>query len=560
MPIEFELPKEKASIIKVLGVGGGGSNAVNHMYGLGIKGVDFFVCNTDAQHLERMQVPNRIQIGTTLTEGRGAGSIPNVGRNAAIESIDEIKEVLQNRTTMVFITAGMGGGTGTGAAPVIAQAAKEMGILTVGIVTIPFAFEGPRRKSLAEMGLEEMRKSVDTLLIIKNDKLREVCGNLSVTKAFAESDSILTTAAKGIADVISTIGYINVDMNDVNTIMKDSGVAIMGSGMAEGDERAMKAVKQALESPLLNDNEIKGARHILLNIAHGKEDITMDELSEITDFIQKEAGMQAEVIMGYGQDDSLENEVSITVIATGFDTNLPDMGIDDDKEPEKVMRELDEDVPVIITKPIERPIENPVAEDLSIEIKKEEELEPFLMKKEPENIQPDIDEVEEETPQMGIDFQEPILRQISDLDKDFVEPDEEEIKPIINEPANNEKQYFKLEDEELVDQQSTFNAFETPAPKRENEIDQGPTLADVQRLNDDRLKRIRENTMKLRNPDGLAELESVPAYKRNNTTLEKVVHSSDSEISRLSINNDGTPENPKIQIKENNSFLHDNVD
>ena len=269
MPIEFELPQEKASIIKVLGVGGGGSNAVNHMYGLGIKGVDFIVCNTDAQHLDKMQVPNRVQIGTTLTEGRGAGSIPSVGRNAAIESIDEIKEILQNRTTMVFITAGMGGGTGTGAAPVIAQAAKEMGILTVGIVTIPFSFEGPRRKSLAEAGLQEMKNSVDTLLVIKNDKLREVCGNLKVTDAFAESDGILATAAKGIADVISTIGYINVDMNDVNTIMKDSGVAIMGSGTASGDERAMKAVKQALESPLLNENDIKGARHYRFHSERG---------------------------------------------------------------------------------------------------------------------------------------------------------------------------------------------------------------------------------------------------------------------------------------------------
>ena len=547
MPIEFELPKEKTSIIKVLGVGGGGSNAVNHMYGLGIKGVDFIVCNTDAQHLEKMQVPNRIQIGTTLTEGRGAGSIPNVGRNAAIESIDEIKEIFQNRTTMVFITAGMGGGTGTGAAPVIAQAAKEMGILTVGIVTIPFAFEGPRRKSLAEAGLEEMRKSVDTLLVIRNDKLREVCGNLTVTKAFAESDSVLTTAAKGIADVISTIGYINVDMNDVNTIMKDSGVAIMGSGTAEGDDRAMKAVKQALESPLLNDNDIKGARHILLNIAHGKEDITMDELSEITDYIQKEAGMQAEVIMGYGQDDSLEGEVNITVIATGFDTNMPDLGFDDDKEPQRVMRELDEDVPVMITQPIQSPVESPVDEAVEEEDLEEE---PYLrtINEGPEEAEPQID----------MDFQEPIIREITDLEKEHVQP--EEVEELNEAPVQEgQKQYFSLDDD-LVDQESSADAFDMPVQNKQEEIDLEPTMADIQRLNDDRMKRIRENTMKLRNPDGLAELESVPAYKRNNTKLEKLSHSSESEISRLSINNDGSAEHPKIQIKENNSFLHDNVD
>ena len=496
MPIEFELPKEKSSIIKVIGVGGGGSNAVNHMYGLGIKGVDFVVCNTDAQHLDKMQIPHRIQIGTALTEGRGAGSIPSVGRNAAIESIEEIKEVLQNKTTMVFITAGMGGGTGTGAAPVIAQAAKEMGILTVGIVTIPFMFEGPRRRSLAEAGLEEMRKSVDTLLVIKNDKLREVCGNLTVTKAFAESDSILTTAAKGIADVISTIGYINVDMNDVNTIMKDSGVAIMGSGTAEGDDRAMKAVKQALESPLLNDNEIKGARHILLNIAHGKEDITMDELSDITDFIQNEAGMQAEVIMGYGQDPNLENEVNITVIATGFSSNLPEVGIEENKEPETVKRELDEDVPVIITKPIESPLENPVENANQIQIEKEIEPEPFLVQKKEEDI--------EEAPQMDIDFEEPILRQVTEVEKETAEP--EMIEPTVEE---GEKQYFSLNDDEpVLDQEMPINAFEVPAPSSQpvNEVESGPSLADVQKLNDDRLKRIRENTMKLRNPDGLAEI------------------------------------------------------
>ncbi len=298
--MEFDLPKEFSSIIKVIGVGGGGSNAVNHMYNQGIKGVDFIVCNTDKQALDISPVPVKIQLGPSLTEGLGAGSIPEIGKNAAVENINEIRELLSNNTKMVFVTAGMGGGTGTGAAPVIAQVARELGILTIGIVTVPFSFEGKKRRQQAEDGIQQIKESVDTLLVINNEKLRAISGNLTLTNAFAQADNVLTTAAKGIAEIISVTGNINVDYKDVNTVMKDSGNAIMGSAEAEGENRAMKAVQNALNSPLLNDNNIAGAKYVLLNITYENIEVTMDEISEITDYIQEEAGSTADVIFGYG--------------------------------------------------------------------------------------------------------------------------------------------------------------------------------------------------------------------------------------------------------------------
>ncbi|HNT79881.1 MAG TPA: cell division protein FtsZ, partial [Bacteroidia bacterium] len=284
--LKFDLPKEQPSIIKVIGVGGGGSNAVNHMYRMGIKGVDFIVCNTDHQALEASPVPIKIQLGPNLTEGRGAGSQPEKGREAALENIDELQEILTTNTKMVFVTAGMGGGTGTGAAPVIAEAASKMGILTVGIVTVPFGFEGRKRKEQASYGIEEMKKHVDALLVISNDKVRDIYGNLKVFEAFSKADNILLVAAKAIAGIINESFYINVDFADVETVMRKSGVAILGSGTGEGEDRAMKAVQTALDSPLLNDNDIKGARYILLSISAGTDEPTMDEVGEINDFIQ----------------------------------------------------------------------------------------------------------------------------------------------------------------------------------------------------------------------------------------------------------------------------------
>ena len=323
--MQFDLPKEEHSIIKVFGVGGGGSNAVNHMYRQGISGVEFYVCNTDQQALDISPIPNKVQLGMNLTSGRGAGSVSEVGKEAALENLEEIKEILSRDTKMLFITAGMGGGTGTGAAPIIAEAAKEMGILTVGIVTYPFAFEGRKRSKQADDGMEELRASVDTLLIICNDKLREIYGNLSLKNAFAKADDILTVAAKGIAEIITVTGYINVDFEDVRTVMTNSGVAIMGSAAAEGENRAILAVQEALASPLLNDNNIEGANYILLNITSGEDEVLMDEITEITDYIQDEAGLTADIIWGSGTDEGLGDRICVTLIATGF-SNSKEVG------------------------------------------------------------------------------------------------------------------------------------------------------------------------------------------------------------------------------------------
>jgi cell division protein FtsZ len=350
--MEFDLNKDKGSIIKVIGVGGGGSNAVNHMYRQGIKGVEFVVCNTDAQALEMSPVPTKIQLGSSLTEGRGAGSIPEVGRNAAIENIEDIRKFLLADTRMVFITAGMGGGTGTGAAPIIAQTAREMGILTVGIVTIPFEFEGKKRKQQADDGIEALKNSVDTILIIRNQKLREMFGNLNLSDAFSHADNILTTAARGIAEIITVTGYINVDFEDVKTAVQNSGVAIMGSAISEGEHRATKAVEQALASPLLNDNNIKGARYILMNVASGSKEVTMDEIGDITDFIQEQAGLTADIIWGNCTDESLGEKLLVTIIATGFKTR-EEIGSEQIKAKElvKTVHKLDDAVAPTVSTP-----------------------------------------------------------------------------------------------------------------------------------------------------------------------------------------------------------------
>jgi cell division protein FtsZ len=324
--MNFDIPKNRSSIIKVLGVGGGGSNAVNHMYQKGIKDVDFVICNTDSQALANSPVPVKIQLGASLTEGRGAGNKASIGREAAIESLDDVIKVLSTNTKLVFITAGMGGGTGTGAAPVIAKTAKELGILTVAIVTIPFRNEGQRRINQALEGIAEIEKYVDSLLIINNEKIREIYGDLKISEAFASADTVLSTAAKGIAEIITVHGFINVDFADVETVMTDSGVAILGSSTSQGEFRAMEAVQEALNSPLLNDNNISGARNILINITSGSEEATMDEIGQITDYIQSCAGDDADLIWGNGVDDKLGDTLSVTVIATGFETNsIPEL-------------------------------------------------------------------------------------------------------------------------------------------------------------------------------------------------------------------------------------------
>ncbi|MBU8891298.1 MAG: cell division protein FtsZ [Bacteroidales bacterium] len=324
--INFDLPVDRSSIIKVIGVGGGGGNAVNHMFRQGIKDVNFVVCNTDAQALENSPVSVKIQLGESLTEGRGAGNKPEIGRQAAIENLDDVVEILEGNTKMIFITAGMGGGTGTGAAPIIAKAAKELGLLTVAIVTIPFRFEGERRISQAVEGITEIEKHVDSLLVINNEKLREVCGNLKFSEAFSYADNVLSAAAKGIAEIITVPGYINVDFADVETVLSNSGVALMGTGIAHGEDRAVTAVQQALTSPLLNDNDIQGTENILLNITSGTSEITMDEIGEIADYVNSEVGSSPNIIWGTGLDEKLGDSISITIIATGFEsTSIPEL-------------------------------------------------------------------------------------------------------------------------------------------------------------------------------------------------------------------------------------------
>ncbi|MEQ8909091.1 MAG: cell division protein FtsZ [Vicingaceae bacterium] len=533
--MKFDLPKDQSSIIKVIGVGGGGSNAVNHMYSQGITGVDFVICNTDQQALDQSPVPNKIQLGATLTEGRGAGSKPEVGKNAAIENVDDLKELLEKNTQMVFITAGMGGGTGTGAAPVIAQTAREMGILTVGIVTIPFTFEGRRRKLQADEGLAELRDSVDTLLIICNDKLREMHGNLKISEAFSKADDILTVAAKGIAEIITVAGYINVDFEDVKTVMKDGGTAIMGSAAAEGDQRATKAVSQALASPLLNDNDITGANYILLNITSGEDEVSMDEIDEITDYIQNEAGNTADIIWGNGVDENLANKISVTIIATGFGSSDPD-SLRTEQKPKKKVMNLEDEVDTQITQPLD-------------EQKKEEEE-----KEEPKANEPTLKSSDQKSFEFNIRAQQ---------------KPQEPTKPEAKKSEEKEIKRYTLEDEfeedgqgpEQTDSDAVINQkrqSDKEESKAESKVEHREADEEEQlRKSQDRIMKLKALSLKMKSPGGINDLEKEPAYKRRNIKLEDTPHSSESNVSRYTLSED---EENKTSLKQNNSFLHDNVD
>ncbi|MDQ3046303.1 MAG: cell division protein FtsZ [Bacteroidota bacterium] len=538
--MKFDLHLDNSSIIKVIGVGGGGSNAVNHMYKQGIKGVDFIVCNTDQQALDISPVPLKIVLGASLTKGRGAGSLPEVGKNAAIENIEEVKALLANNTEMVFITAGLGGGTGTGAAPIIAKAAKEMGILTVGIVTIPFGFEGKKRKFQADEGLEALKANVDTLLVISNDKLREIYGNLKVTEAFGHADDILATAAKGIADIITTTLQINTDINDVKTVMKDSGVAIMGSAQASGEHRALRAVEQAMSSPLLNDSNIKGARYVLVNVTCGEDEITMDELGEITDYIQDAAGMTAEVIKGYGVDASLGDKVNVTIIATGFNSK-EDLGIQVEKAPaKKVFSLMDE--PVKVETPAAASITiTPKAEEMTSYIKQEELTSNVIEVKAEEKIE-EISEVSSE-PFMFL------------KEEEVITPSEEQITfefEITNSNLNITSE-VSTDEPYLI---ANVNDEKVESNEENSFIAKVQTDEQLKKAQD-RVAKLKELSFKLKSPNGLSELENEPAYKRRNVTLDSTPHSSESTVSRYTLSEN---EDKKVEIKPNNSFLHDNVD
>jgi len=544
--MDFQMPKNQSSQIKVMGIGGGGSNAVNYMFLNGINGVDFVVCNTDAQALEASPVPIKIQLGATLTEGLGAGSDPEIGRKAAEESEDKIIELLDANTKMLFITAGMGGGTGTGAAPVIAEIAREKGILTVGVVTNPFSTEGGFRKQYAEEGVAELKKYVDTLLIINNDKLIEVYGDLTFTQAFGKANEILNTATKGIAEVISQHLLVNIDLNDARKVLENSGTAVMGQAEAEGENRAIEAVMGALDSPLLNDNDITGAQQVLLKIVtgEGEGEIRMSELAKIKNKIQEAAGRNVNIIEGIGIDPDLGNFVSVTVIATGFEQKKKPKGpttivLGEDKDLEDVTEENltkreSEDTAVVDTE------ENQQILDLEEDVV-EATAEP-IVEEEAEIVEPVVNTIPEK---IVFDLEPEI-----DGTNENEETAEQVITSILMEEETELEQTIELdlEEKEIIEEEApTLNTLES------TQVNTDSMKVEAR----ERESRLRAISQQLRTPSGLTDLEDVPAYQRNNIELEEETHSSENEISTYTLSEG---ENNTTELKQNNSFLHDNVD
>ena len=545
--MDFQMPKNQSSQIKVMGIGGGGSNAVNYMYEHGIKGVDFVICNTDAQALEASPVPIKIQLGANLTEGLGAGSNPDVGRKAAEESADRITELLDANTKMLFLTAGMGGGTGTGAAPVIAEIAREKGILTVGVVTNPFSTEGGYRKQYAEDGLAELKKYVDTLLIINNDKLIEVYGDLTFTQAFGKANEVLNTATKGIAEVISQHLLVNIDLNDARKVLENSGTAVMGQAEATGENRAIEAVMGALDSPLLNDNDITGAQQVLLKIVTGigDDEIKMSELFKIKNKIQEAAGRNVNIIEGIGIDPDLGAAVSVTVVATGFEEKRKPkgttiVGLNDKELLQGHKKEVTDEAPTVAL-----------------------------------DFEPVVSTILDESPQQALDLEDEEYTAPTDTLMSFGMPEAVETIPQI---AEEKKIVFELniDEEESPEQVITAIMEEEPQVEMKTvvlEMDQEDevetetlqTMESTPVVTTDTMKveaRERENRLRaishqLRTPSGLTNLEDVPAYKRNNVALEETNHSAETEISTYTLS-DG--KNNTTELKQNNSFLHDNVD
>ena len=522
---KFDIPKHHKSIIKVIGVGGGGSNAVNHMYNQGIKDVEFIVCNTDAQSLKGSPVPNKLQLGVNLTEGLGAGANPDVGKNAALESKEDIRELLSNDTKMVFITAGMGGGTGTGAAPVIANVAKELEVLTVGIVTAPFAFEGPKKMRQAEDGIKELKESCDTVLVILNDNLREVYGNLSITQAFSQADNVLLTAAKGIAEIITVEGYVNVDFEDVKTTMKDSGAAIMGSAQTEGENRALKAAEKAISSPLLDNKDITGAQKILLSIISGEEaELQMDELSEITNYIQEKAGDDAQMIFGHGNDPDLGQSIRVTVIATGF---MHDHNRFNREEDKKKVIDLESNKQIALF------------EDDTIHVTEQEE-------------QPRENKINYGF--MGGSFNAPEAPE----PERFSEPQTPYTtshRQVPDDPQQDDPVRYSLEDK--IEKEVT-NSLESKGHER---LDDPPSVSDEFFYKKERLiMEGKRRSMELRsngNPSISTEkfknLLEIPAYERKKVRLQNIPHSSEKNISRYNLDDD-------FHLSKKNSYLHDRPD
>lgn len=648
--ISFDLPKNQSNVIKVIGVGGGGSNAINHMFKQGIKGVDFIVCNTDSQALQNSAVPNKIQLGVNLTEGLGAGANPDVGQQSAIESIADIEKMLDRGTKMVFITAGMGGGTGTGAAPVIAQLAKEREILTVGIVTIPFQFEGKVRQEQALLGIEKLRKQVDSLIVINNNKLREVYGNLGFKAGFSKADEVLATASRGIAEVITHHYTQNIDLRDARTVLANSGTAIMGSSVAEGENRAKDAIISALDSPLLNDNKITGAKNVLLLIVSGSDEITLDEIGEINDHIQAEAGYNANIIMGVGEDETLGEAIAVTIIATGFDVeqqneivntepkkiihtledeqrsvhNLTnkaltsfDLTIDKPtaKSEEKIVFDLMEDTiaPVVPTPVAVAPVIN--QEELVVMSEFIKNLDVTFEIVSPitdidftistpqaqtfQEVKPVQQRVFEKEEQTAFSFDLPLFRAEPEVKKEPVVEDNRILFELTNETRNIKvndpvsfvpvtevaengiikyslEEYMEVEND-LITSKPIEKVAEDVVPEELNitlkpKVDFAQeaaftttdhaspmelTIEETLRLRaEERRKKLKEFNYKFHNNvSRIDELEKEPAYKRLGIDLSN--NQSNTTNSRISV---GTDSNNDLQLRSNNSFLHDNVD
>ncbi|MGY8925546.1 MAG: cell division protein FtsZ, partial [Flavobacteriales bacterium] len=629
--ITFDLPKNQSNVIKVIGVGGGGSNAINHMFKQGIKGVDFVICNTDSQALNNSGVPNKIQLGVNLTEGLGAGANPEIGEQSAVESLEDIRTMLTSNTKMVFITAGMGGGTGTGAAPIIAKMAKEMDILTVGIVTMPFEFEGKIRNSQAHQGIEKFRKTVDSLVIINNNKLREVYGNLGFKAGFSKADEVLSTAARGIAEVITHHYMQNIDLRDAKTVLSNSGTAIMGSSTSSGQNRAQEAITTALDSPLLNDNKITGAKNVLLLIVSGSQEITIDEIGEINDHIQAEAGYGANIIMGVGEDDSLGEAISVTIIATGFDVDQQNEITN--TEVKKVVHALEDEQTMEHDLMLAEPVCAPITHQ-----------EPAKQETIIYNLEEDTSEVQEdalvamdliptseliknidvvyETVDLDVDENDFIINEVSTPQVDDIELESEQEDqtmltfdlPISNKAAlseSEEVEVFTLEDNvneievndyielipvteanedgemryalddhiilEQTDKSYEGGKLEAPVEIEEEmvftkvtikervvtsipEEKQDPFNSPISKTLIDRADERRQKMKAFNykfNTSKIEEIEKEPAYKRQGVSLEDVEHSSETHASRTTI---GLDDNEEVQLRSNNSYLHDNVD
>jgi len=510
----FDIQPEDESIIKVVGVGGGGSNAVNFMYKQGITGVNFIICNTDQQALASSEVPNKIQLGPSLTGGRGAGAKPEVGKEATLESEEEIRKAFGNNTQMVFITAGMGGGTGTGGAPVIAKIAKDMGILTVGIVTSPFKFEGKSKRDKADAGLTELSENVDSIIVISNNKLREVYGDLSLTAAFSHADNVLTTAARGISEIITKPGLVNVDFEDVKTVMLNSGVAIMGTGIASGEGRAAKAIDEALSSPLLDDNDIYGANGILLYISSGTKEVTMDEVSQITDYVQQASNNDTEIIWGVCHDESLDDEVSVTLIATGFEKGSDKPA----PAPEKVT--------IVHEETDKSRIENITNETQA-----------------PAPTQPEV----QETPQASIEPTTVFDDSIKKAAKETATP--EFTIRHFDEPREKEEE-FAIRQVEKTEQKIEIELDPTPSSEPNND------RADT---NKEFLRR-KLGANKYKDSKYIQEMERVPSYQRKNKRFENIPHSSQSHLSRYSVVDDFEDDSENDLYLKKNSFLSDKPD